>query len=139
MRCLFIKEYTVNEAIEIISNLKIEHSYDADADALFINKVGNYDYDESVELRNDVILDFDINLKPSALEILNASKILNVPKYNLKNIKSISMKIGVNKELICLDLSLKVLIHNKTLLKSLNNSAINDINAPVMHTELVTT
>lgn len=120
------------------NGILIEHSYDPDADALFISKVDNYDYDESVELTNDVILDFDMNGEASALEILNASKVFNVSKYSLGNIGPISMKIGVNKKVICLKLGIGVLVHNKELLKSLNHSAINDINAPVMQTELAT-
>ncbi|MGL4670568.1 MAG: DUF2283 domain-containing protein [Methanobacteriaceae archaeon] len=120
------------------NGILIEHSYDPDADALFISKVDNYEYDESVELTNDVILDFDMNGEASALEILNASKVFNVSKYSLGNIGPISMKIGVNKKVICLKLGIGVLVHNKELLKSLNHSAINDIDAPAMQTELAT-
>ena len=117
----------------------IEHSYDPDADALFISKVDDYEYDESVELTNDVFLDFDVNGEASAVEILNASKVFSVSKYSLKDIGPISMKIGVNEKLVCLELSIGVLIHNKELLKSLNHSAVNYINAPVMNTNLATT
>jgi uncharacterized protein YuzE len=116
----------------------IEHSYDPDANALFISKVGDYEYDESVELANDVILDFDNECQASALEILNASKVFNVSKYSLNNIGPISMKIGVNEKLICVKLSIGVLVHNKELLKSLDRSTINDITAPIMNTELST-
>ncbi len=116
----------------------VEHSYDPDADALFINKVKDYDYDESVELTNDVILDFDVEGEASAVEILNASKVFNVSKFSLNNIGPISMKIGVNEKLICLELSIGVLIHNKESLKSINHSAVNDIDAPIMQTELAT-
>ncbi|MCL2687212.1 MAG: DUF2283 domain-containing protein [Methanobrevibacter sp.] len=120
------------------NEILVEHSYDPDADALFISKVADYEYDESVELTNDVYLDFDMNGEASAVEVLNASKVFNVSKFSLKNIGPISMKIGVNEKLICLELSIGVLVHNKELLKSLNHSAVNDINAPIMNTELAT-
>lgn len=118
--------------------IQVEHSYDPDADALFISKVDDYKYDESVELTNDVYLDFDAEGEASALEILNASKVFGVNKFSLNNIGPISMTIGVNKELICVKIQIGVLVHNKELTKSLNHSAINDINAPVMNTNLAT-
>lgn len=116
----------------------IQSSYDADADALFISKIDDYEYNESVELNNEIILDFDTKRIASALEILNASKVFNVSKYSLKNIKSISMEIVVLKESIHLKLSINIPIHNKELFKSLEEFTLNNINAPVMKTELAT-
>ena len=116
----------------------IEHAYHPDADALFINVVDEYDYVKSVELTNNVILDFDNNGKAVALEILDASKIFKVSKTNLMNIGPISMKVLINKKLICVELSVGVLIHNKEILKSLNQSTSNNINAASMDIELAT-
>lgn len=116
----------------------IEHAYHPDADALFINMVENYDYDKSIELTNDIILDFDVDRKAVALEILGASKVFNVSKFNLKNIGPIEMKIGVNEKLICVELSIGILIHNKEILKSLNQTTVNNINATSMNIELAT-
>jgi uncharacterized protein YuzE len=112
----------------------VEHSYDP-LDVLLISKVDDYKYTESVELTNDVYLDFDKDGEASALEILNASKVFGVNKFSL-NIGPISMAIGVSEELICVKLQIGVLVHNKELIKSLNHSAIN---APPMTTELATT
>lgn len=116
----------------------VKPSYDSDSDALFISRTDIYDYYESVELTEGVILDFDKKGKASALEILNASKIFNTSKYSLKNIKNISMQIAVLEKSIHLNLSMGVLVHNKELRKSLDESTINDINAPIMETELAT-
>ncbi|WP_409199657.1 DUF2283 domain-containing protein [Methanobrevibacter sp. DSM 116169] len=119
-------------------NYNIEYRYDVDTDALFINKVKNYNYDESIELESNIILDFDIDGMVCALEILNASKVFNVSNDYFNNIKNISIKIAVFEKLICLNLSVDVSMNNKKLLKSLDKSTTNDINAPVMETELAT-
>ena len=117
--------------------IEISHAYDEDVDAIFIHKVESYDYDVSVELTNNIIVDFNNVGQFSALEILNASKVFGVSKDALMNIGSICMKTGVTEKLICVKLSIAVLIQNKELSKSFDHFAINDINAPVMETELV--
>jgi len=118
--------------------IEINHYYDIDADALFIHKVDDYGYDESVELTNDIIMDFDIDGNAVALEILNVSKVLKVPKFSLKKIDSIHMAIGVDDKLISLKFCIGIFIHQKELTKSIIKSAINDFNLPPNKTELLT-
>ena len=59
-----------------MSNNQVVYDYDHKGDSLFIHCVNPYEYDVSLELDNDVILDFDIDGKPVAVEFLNASKYL---------------------------------------------------------------
>ena len=122
----------------IDEDILIEHSYHPDADALFINMVEQYDYEKSIELANNVILDFDHNGKTVALEILDASKVFNVSKTSLRNIGPISMKVMIDEKLICIELSIGVFIHKKEIHKSLNHSTSNSINAISMDIELAT-
>jgi uncharacterized protein YuzE len=54
----------------------------------------DYEYKESVELDERIILDFDKNDISVALEILDASKIFDVPdKQYLSNKESVNMSI----------------------------------------------
>lgn len=58
--------------------MKIE--YDKDANAAYIYIVENIAVDEAVktiELNDNIILDFDKNGKLLGIEVLNASKVLN--------------------------------------------------------------
>ena len=73
-----------------------------------------------------------------AVEILDVFKLFGVSEYDLENIGLISMKLLVNKKLICVELSFGVLIQNKEILKSLNQSTANNINAISMDIELAT-
>ena len=40
-------------------HFNLEFSYDIDVDSIFINIVDEYDYKESIELEEGIILDFD--------------------------------------------------------------------------------
>ena len=64
--------------------------YDKEVDVLSLSR--NRKVKDSLEL-GDVIVDFDTKLFVSGVEILNASKNLNVPKSILSNIKKASMMI----------------------------------------------
>ena len=61
-------------------NNKVVYDYDRQGDSLFIYCVDDYEYEVSLELDNDVILDIDKEGKPVAFEFLNASKIFNLDK-----------------------------------------------------------
>ena len=45
----------------------LDWSYDPECDALFIHRVDDYEYEESIEMRCDVLMDFDTLLNPSAI------------------------------------------------------------------------
>ena len=55
-------------------NNQVVYDYDFKEDSLFIYSVEDYEYDVSLELDNDVILDIDMERKPVALEFLNIRK-----------------------------------------------------------------
>jgi len=119
-------------------SLEIDYSYDIDVDAIFIHKVDDYEYEESVELTNDIIMDFDVEGNAVALEILNISKVLKVPKHSLTKIGPIRIAIGVDEKLISLEFYMGLFVQKKELTKFINKSAINYFNLPTNKTELLT-
>ncbi|PKL66748.1 MAG: hypothetical protein CVV28_10040 [Methanobacteriales archaeon HGW-Methanobacteriales-1] len=79
-------------------------------------------------MEEDIILDFDKNDVPVALELLNASKTLCVKKSSLIQPVSLKMNIGIAEDIIKLDATFSFLIHQKQIPKSLNWQTSNDVN-----------
>lgn len=115
-----------------------DYDYDYVGDSLFIYCIDSYEYDVSLELDNDVILDFDINGKPVAFEFLNASKIFNLDKSYFKNLVKINIQSNITEDLISLKVQLLVLVHNKNQVFDINRITSNLSNIPVMETVLAT-
>ena len=84
-------------------HFNLEFSYDTDVDSIFINIVDEYVYKESIELEEGIILDFDTNGIPVALEILDISSLFGIDKISFENIQDIQMKIKINS---CINLEL---------------------------------
>lgn len=120
------------------NSFEVDYKYDGEVDALFIHVKNEFSYATSVELDNNVILDFDKKNVPVVLEILNASKILKTTKFSLRNIQDINVNINVSDESISLKLDLTVLIHNKNRIQKVDTFTSNDIGIPSIQTELVT-
>jgi uncharacterized protein YuzE len=94
----------------IIKQLDAEYTYDFDLDIVNIQVKQEYIYRESVDLDVGVFLDFDENDFPVNLEIISASKRLNVDKKLLTKPDG-DVKIIINSDLIELDVNF--LINNK--------------------------
>ena len=116
----------------------VVYDYDYQNDSLFIYCVDSYDYEVSLELDNDVILDLDTNGKPVAFEFLNASKVFHLDKSYFKNLVKISIQSLIDEESIKLNVQLIVLVHNRNQVFNVNCIASNLNNIPSMETELVT-
>ncbi|MBQ6099585.1 MAG: DUF2283 domain-containing protein [Methanobrevibacter sp.] len=104
----------------------LKWSYDYECDALFIHRIEDYDYEETVEMTCDVLMDFDTLLNPSAFEFLNASKIFKSDNGDLQNIEKIKIHVSINEDLI----KLYVDIFTPDDKFNTINKFINDINAP---------
>ncbi len=120
------------------TNFEVDYQYDMEVDGLFIYVSQDYQYNTSIELDNDVILDFDKGGIPVALEILNASHVLKVPKYALNGIEEIKMTINVNEKSISLKAGFCVILHNREQTQLVDTFTSNDIGIPAMETELAT-
>ena len=87
---------------------KVEYDYDSQEDSLFIYRVEDYEYEVSLELDNNVILDIDKKGKPVAFEFLNASKIFNLKKGYFNNLTKITIQSTISDEAINLKVQLMV-------------------------------
>ncbi len=116
----------------------VVYDYDYQNDSLFIHCTDSYDYEVSLELDNDVILDLDTNGKPVAFEFLNASKVFHLDKSYFENLVKISIQSLIDEESIKLNVQLIVLVHNRNQVFNVNCIASNLNNIPSMETELVT-
>ena len=108
--------------------------YDFQSDILYISNTIDYRYNESIEMGNNLILDFNENDRPVALEILDASKFLKVKKYSLQHIKHVRLELLIDEDIISIKGSFIVLMHNKEVAKPFVGETINDINLPFMNT-----
>ena len=70
----------------IKDSFEVDYRYDYTYDVLAIKVTRPFKYDKTVEMDEGVLLDFDVDSVPVSLEILDASKRLNVPKYSLKKL-----------------------------------------------------
>ncbi len=119
-------------------NNKVVYDYDRQGDSLFIYCVEDYEYEVSLELDNDVILDIDKDGKPVAFEFLNASKIFNLDKSYFNNLSKITIKSNITEESINLKVQLIVPIHNEIQTFGMNRISTNLNDLPSMEDELVT-
>ena len=115
---------------------QVVYDYDYSGDSLFIYCVDSYEYDVSLELDNDVILDLDVDGKPVAFEFLNASKLFKLNKNYLNDLKKINIQSPITEETITLNVKLTVPVHNKNQIFDINRVTSNIDNIPVMETEL---
>lgn len=84
------------------------YEYDIDVDALSIDHSA-YNYAYSIEITSDLIIDVDNNKNVIGVELLNASKILNVDPQQLINPKKISVEIIKREDNIILSMNFKLI------------------------------
>ncbi|OPY26000.1 MAG: hypothetical protein A4E27_00789 [Methanobacterium sp. PtaU1.Bin242] len=106
----------------------MKQDYDYLTDSLFLYSDEEYRYKKSVRITADVILDFDQDDVPVALELLNASKILHVKKSSLNEPVGLDMQICVGEDTIKLEGIFFISIHKKEIPKSLNKETPNRTN-----------
>lgn len=116
-----------------MSDFEMISKYDANTDALFLKIKKPYFYKESVELANNIMLDFSEDDVPVALEILDASKYFHVKPFSLRNF-NFEMTIDVKKDTIHLEAVLMFLVHQKKENRPVDLLAVNDMNIPAMQT-----
>ena len=121
-----------------MSTNEVVYDYDYKNDSLFIYCVSPYEYDVSVELDYNVILDVDTNGIPVAFEFLNASKVFNLDKPYFKKLAHIGIQAGITEESISLKVQLVVPVHNRNHVFDVNRVTSNLNNIPAIETELAT-
>lgn len=120
-------------------SFRMTKDYDTQNDSLFMYITDEYDYKESVELGENVILDFDENDVPVAIEFLDATKFLNVSKFSLEHLVNLDMDIRIDADFISIDAVFKVLFHQKEVFAPVKLEVPNDLNFPHMQSEFALT
>lgn len=114
----------------MIKELKMKQDYDASNDSLFIYAAKNHKYKESLEIGTNIILDFDENYIPRAIEILGASGALGIAKNSLKDLSNVDVLVEISEELVRIKAFFTVSNQEKTIGKQLDVKTINDLNLP---------
>lgn len=104
--------YELKQILNSGNSFKAEYRYDYSSDILGIKVKRDFFYSETVEVEEGVLLDFDMDNLITALEILEASKKLNIPKYSLKNIIFLKVKVSIDEEFIKLNVIFGLMINN---------------------------
>ena len=126
------------DRMNIENSYEVEYMYDESADILGIKATRDFTYHETIELDEGLLLDFDEDNVPTALEIHDASKRLNVPKNNLNELIFFNMKVIVDAKSISINAIIGVLIHNRENKHELESFTSNHYNIPNIETNLVT-
>ena len=111
----------------------LKWSYDHEFDILFIHRIDEYEYEESIEMTCEVLMDFDTLLNPSAFEFLNASKIFKSNNGDLCNIEKIKIHVSISEDLIKLYVDIFTPNDKFDTIKKF----VNDINAPSCEKDLI--
>ena len=129
------KKIGENMKENINNSFEVDYRYDYAYDVLAIKVNRPFKYNKTVEMDEGVLLDFDDDNIPVSLEILDASKRLNVPKYSLKKLIDFKMSISVDDRSICVCARFKVMLHNSEQNPILESFTSNYSNIPSMETE----
>ena len=122
----------------MMSKIEVVYDYDYKNDSLFIYCEEPYEYDVSLELDNNVILDLDTTGKPVAFEFLNASKVFKINKSYFKSLVNINIQTVITQDIINLTVKLIVPVRNKNQVFDVNRVISNLNNIPAMESELAT-
>lgn len=112
---------------------KGEFSYDYTDDILFF-KVKDRAYDHSLELE-DIVLDIDTEGFITGIQIFGASKMFNVDKTTLRNIKAWEFNIKTKGKLIFVQLMFEMMRRNKVVERGQN--LVREATSPLANTEVV--
>lgn len=115
-------------------SFSMDHDFDFQSDSLFFYITEDYEYKRSLRLDKDIILDFDKNNIPVAMEILHASQRLKIDKVNLKDLMGLNMNIEVGKDHIHIKAAFNIIIRNKSMPLEFNAEGENSINLPSTET-----
>jgi|LAHU01.1.fsa_nt_gb uncharacterized protein YuzE len=121
----------------ITETIPINYKYDITVDALMI-KVDKYEHETSVPLTDDIIMDLNEKGEFIALEILNASHVLDTTPESLENITNIDLTVKVNDYQIFINSIFTLPVKDHEEIKATNATTTNDINIPFMDARLAT-
>ncbi|WP_304125765.1 DUF2283 domain-containing protein [Methanosphaera cuniculi] len=109
------------------------YSYDEFTDSLFISMPIDYKYNGVIEIEEgEIMVEFDTNNTPRAIEILNASMVLNTESKNLlkENIKKIELTFEVTNDKISVELELVSELNLENNNIKIVETGLNSVNIP---------
>ena len=115
-----------------IKTFNLKYAYDMEVDSIHIKITEDYEYGESLELEDGIIMDFSDEGIPVALEILDISELFSVKKDCFNNIEDIKITIGITNLSISLKMLIVVLNDNEKVNQPFSTITKNFINVPEM-------
>lgn len=109
---------------------EVIYKYDSSSDILGIKVNRDFKYDETVEMDDGLLLDFDVDNVPVSLEILDASKRFNIPKESLNNIICFKMDVCVDEKSISINAMLGVVLGDVENMQNMVSFTSNYCNIP---------
>lgn len=119
------------------NSYEVVYRYDMNSDILGIKVTRDFQYDETVEMDDGLLLDFDVNNIPTALEMHDASKRLNVPPESLNNILFLKMNISVDVNSIAINAIFGLLIKDIENEYPIHSITSNFSHIPEIEAELI--
>ena len=116
---------------------KLNYIYDYEYDLVDLTIKNDFKYLKSIEISNGIILDFDENYCPVAIEMISASKVLGIDKQFLMS-PDINMLITVNKDLIKIEINFTFLVNKIEQDISFKQNIANNYGIPSIETLLST-
>lgn len=113
-----------------IKKYDLKYSYDREVDSIHIRIADEYEYNESLEIEEGIILDFSKDDIPVALEILDISELFCINKDYFDNIDNINVTIEITSSSISLNLLIEASIQDKVINQPFSTITKNFINVP---------
>ena len=118
------------------NSFEVDYRYDYDYDVLAIKVKRFFNYSRTIEIDEGILLDFDDKNIPVSLEILDASKILNLPKSCLNDLLCFNIKVSVDNKSIGINGTFMAIIQNKQENSILDYFTSNYLHIPSIDAEL---
>lgn len=112
------------------------YKYDGHADILGVKVNRKFHYGETVEMDEGILLDFDVNKVPVSLEILDASRMFNLPRDSFENVVFFKMEVCVEEKSISLNAVVCVLLNDIENTQNIASFTSNINNLPNMDVKL---
>lgn len=116
---------------------KGQHFYDYINDILLFN-IKNRDYLKSLDFDN-LIVDLDKEGFITGLRIFDASKIFNIPRLALKNIRSFKFNAQIEDKKVTIRLEFVPILRNKPLIKQGQNLVREALDSEIKNSEVICT
>lgn len=108
----------------------VKNEYHKSSDNLNIHILGKYECYQSIEIDENLLIDFNQENVPVSIQLNNASQLLEVNKQSLKKISTIRIEIITTPEFINLYVNLVLKVKKEDVEKTLESSAANMYEIP---------